>query len=407
MIGPLWWLILGGLLAAALWLRQGPLLLFGLLLLLGSAASALWARYCLAGISYRRTLGSERLNFGEETELTLEITNAKPLPLAWLRIQDEWPAEIALLTGQLEGSYQSERRLLTTWLAMRWYERVRRVYRLRGGQRGVYSFGPVALTSGDLFGFRTRSDTQAGTDTLFVYPKRVPLAHWRLPSGRPLGEALAPRRLIPDPLRFAGVRDYMPGDNPRHIHWKNSARWRRLQTRVFDPEATQALALVADVQTSEQGVFWVVPAFLELIVCAAASIAEHALAERTAGGLFTTAVAAGQAGPLEVPIGRSPGQQRAVLDACARIRGFALLTLSGEDLVQRLTRGLPWGASVVVLSARPTLGLQAALLAVQDAGHPATLLTVGSAPIDAPAGLDVHYLGDTDAWENLATLELD
>jgi uncharacterized protein (DUF58 family) len=404
MIGPLWWLIVASLLVAAVWLRQGPLFFFSLLLLFGSAASALWARYCLAGLQYRRVLGASRLNFDEETELTVEIVNAKPLPLAWLRIRDEWPAEITLLTGQLGYSYKPERRTLDNWLAMRWYERVRRVYRLRGAHRGAYAFGPAELTSGDLFGFRWRTSNQATLENLLVYPKLVPLDQWRLPSGRPLGEALAPRRLIADPLRFAGVRDYMPGDNPRHIHWKNSARWRRLQTRVFDPEATAALVLVADVQTSDQGTYWVVPAYLELIISAAASIADQALDQRRAVGLYTNANAARQPGTIEVPISRAPAQRAVLMEAFARMRGFALLT--GEDLLQHLARSLPWGATVVVLSARPSAGLQAALLAVQDAGHATALLTVGEEPIETPIGLDVHHLGGIDAWENLAALEL-
>ena len=57
MIGPLWWLLLTVLLLVAGLSRQGPLFLFSLLLLFGSAASALWARYCLAGIGYRSYLG--------------------------------------------------------------------------------------------------------------------------------------------------------------------------------------------------------------------------------------------------------------------------------------------------------------------------------------------------------------
>jgi uncharacterized protein (DUF58 family) len=404
MIGSLWWLIVGALLLAAIGLRQGPLFLFSLLLLLGSAASALWARYCLAGVQYRRVLGANRLNFGEETELAVEIINAKPMPLGWLRIRDEWPIEVTLLTGTLEGSYKPERLLLANWLAMRWYERVRRVYRLRALRRGAYDFGPAELTSGDLFGFRRRTRSDPGTDALLVYPKLVPLGEWRLPSGRPLGEALAPRRLIDDPLRFAGARDYIPGDNPRHIHWKNSARWGRLQTRVFEPEATQALVLVPDVQTTERGMYWVQPAYLELIISAAASIASHALDERHAVGLYTNSSALRQSGVIEVPLSRAPGQRAALLEACARMRGFPLLR--AEELLYRLLHSLPWGATVVVLSAHPTAALQAALLAIQDAGHAAALLTVGEAPIDPPAGLEVHYLGGLDAWKNLAELEL-
>ena len=404
MIGSLWWLLVSGLLLGGIGLRDGVLFLFGLLLGLGSAASVLWSRYCLTAIRFQRVFAASHLNFGEETELTVEIVNAKPLPLAWLRIRDEWPASVVLLTGQLGHSHKTDRYLLETWLAMRWYERVRRVYRLRGIQRGAFAFGPVELAAGDLFGFRWRDEEREETNLLFVFPKVVPLARWQLPSGRPLGEALAPRRLIDDPLRFAGARDYMPGDNPRHIHWKNSARLRRLQTRIFDPEATQSVVLVTDVRTSGTGVYWVVPPYLELIISAAASIAAHALAERRPVGLFTNASAVRYEGPIEVPIGRSLGQQARLMEAFARMRGFALVT--GEALLQKLSRSLPWGATVVVLSAQPDVSLQSALLAVQDAGHACRLLTVGEAAIEPPAELDVFHLGGEDAWEHLAALEL-
>jgi uncharacterized protein (DUF58 family) len=403
-IGWLWWVIIATLLIAGVALEQGVLLLFGLLLALGSAASVLWARYCLAGVGYARRLGATRLNFGEETELTVEVVNAKPLPLAWLRARDEWPEEVTLLTGTVAPSYKEERQILENWLAMRWYERVRRVYRLRGAQRGAFTFGPAQLTAGDLFGFRSRTEELAGTEALLVYPRIIPVWEWHLPSGRPLGEALSLRRLIADPLRFAGTRDYIPGDNPRHIHWKNSARWRSLQTRLFDPEATQTVALVVDVQTSLLGTYWVVPAHLEMVITAAASIALYALGERLAVGLYTNSSAARLPGPVQVAAGRSPAQATLLMEAFARMRGF--IFLSGEELLNRLARRLPWGASVVAITAQPTPGLQAALLAVQDAGHGARLLTVGNAPAVAPANLAWEHLGDENDWKDLSALAL-
>jgi hypothetical protein len=69
-------------------------------------------------------------------------------------------------------------------------------------------------------------------------------------------------------------------------------------------------------------------------------------------------------------------------------------------------RGLPWGATVVVISAAPDEGLQAALLAVHDAGHSVALLTVGENPLPAAAGLEIHHLGGQDAWQTLAALDL-
>lgn len=403
MIGAAWWVLVAAFLAAGVWLQQGPLFLFGLLLALGTLASALWARQCLTGVGYRRSLSAARVSFGEETELTVEIVNAKLLPLAWLRVRDEWPVELPLLTGRLGNSHKADRLLLDNSLALRWYERVRRTYRLRGVERGAFEFGPAALYSGDIFGVQVRESTVPATDILLVHPKVTPVWDWRLPSGRPLGEVLATRRLVVDPLRFAGVRDYAPGDNPRHIHWKNSARWRRLQTRVFDPEANQALVLLVDVRTSPRGTFRIVPAYLELGISAAASIASHALGERQAVGLYSNANGAGRAGLLEVPISRDLGQRTRVLDVCARLTGISLLPCA--DLLSRLARRLPWGASLVVISSQPDEDLLAAIWSAQTAGHSALLLTIGEAPLEAPAGLSVQHLGGVDAWNHLAALE--
>ena len=41
----------------------------------------------------------------------------------------------------------------------------------------------------------------------------------------------------------------------------------------------------------------------------------------------------------------------------------------------------------------PDEGLQAALLAVRDAGHPVVLLTVVEKPLRPFSGLEVHHLG--------------
>ena len=101
MIGPNWWFFLIVLGIVSLIMHYNLLFLFVLLLALASAAVVLWSRYCLHGVTYRRRLKDERIFYGEETELTIEVTNAKPLPLAWLGILDRFPSNLALVTGRL------------------------------------------------------------------------------------------------------------------------------------------------------------------------------------------------------------------------------------------------------------------------------------------------------------------
>jgi uncharacterized protein (DUF58 family) len=392
----------------ALVVQNNLVFLFVILLALASGTSVLWSRYCLDAVSYQRKFGDTRIFHGEETALTIEVTNAKPLPLAWLLIRDGFPKDISLLTGELEAEEEQEQERsivhLTDMLALRWYERVRRKYLIRGDHRGMFRFGPVSLSSGDLFGFGRRSADIEGQDILLVYPRIVPVRELGLPAERPSGESKARRKVIEDPLRMATVREYMPGDSIRHIHWKNTARRDQLQTKVFDPSSSHVLALFVDLQTVHNP-YGLIPEYLELIITSAASIAVHALDERYAVGVYANG------GPRYanywtiVPPGRSPAQVTHILDALAPLFGFRLIPL--HQLLRRTMSALPYGSTVTVVTALATEDLFVALLTLQDAGHPIVLLTVGDTEPQVPPTFTWHHLGGRDAWHRLETLELD
>src|SRR5690606_10253194 len=106
------------LLFAALLMRSPLLLLLDVLLLLVAGASALWGRYCLAGVTYTRRFEAERLFCGEQMDMWVEIVNAKPLPLAWLRAEDEFPEEFSIERKELGSASKPHRRTLTNLLSL-------------------------------------------------------------------------------------------------------------------------------------------------------------------------------------------------------------------------------------------------------------------------------------------------
>lgn len=410
MFGRRWWVFLGVLLLIGLVLRSNSFFLFVALLALSAAASLLWSRYCLTAVTYRRRLSDNRIFYGEETRLTVEVTNAKPLPLAWLLLRDGFPRNVTLLTGELESPQEDEQEQtekpvahLTDVLALRWYERVRRTYRVRGDHRGLYLFGPVHLSSGDLFGFQRKSEMRDGQDALVVYPRIVPVTRLGLPAERPAGEEKAKRRIIEDPLRMATVRDYVPGDSVRHIHWKNTARLDRLQTKVFDPSARRVLVLFVDLQTVANP-YGVVPEYLELVITSAGSIAVHGLEQRYAVGLYANGGPRNASYWTIVPPGRSGAQATRILDALAPLFGFRLVPM--YQLLRRSMPTLPYGSTAAVITACVTEDLLVSLLGLQDAGHPVVLLTVGDEEPEVPATFEWYHLGGRDAWHQLSTLEL-
>lgn len=419
-----WWTFLGILLVLSLAVRanSGPatvLFLFTVLLAIASGASMLWYRFCLHNVTYQRQLDQERIFCGEATDLIIRVTNAKPLPLAWLLIRDGFPKDVLLLTGALQATERSGNgaqasevsdsvQSLTDVLSLRWYERVQRTYRVSSQKRGVYTFGPAHLTSGDIFGFGQKSTSIETVDRLIVYPKVVPIKELGLPLDlmrfeRPAGELKAQRKIIQDPLRMASVREYVPGDSIRHIHWKNTARLNLLQTKVFDPAASPVLALLIDLQTVHNP-YGFVPEYLELIISAAASIAVDALDQRKAVGLYANGGPSGASHWTSVPPGRSPGQGARILESLAPLSGFRQLPL--YQLLRRVMPFLPYGSTALVITARPVEETLAALLSLQDAGHPTVLLTVGDQEPTVPAVFETFYLGGRDAWRRLETLEL-
>lgn len=376
-----------------------PLLyLLDALVVLVAGASWLWGRYCLAGVTYTRRLGTERLFCGEETDLWVEIVNAKPLPLAWLRAADEFPLTVTVHHTQLSRASDANRRLLNNLLSVRWYELVRRHYRLTVTHRGVLDFGPVQITSGDIFGFRTRYLDLDHHHKLIVYPKLVPLADLGLRSARPLGEFNTPRRILADPLRLAGARDYQPGDSIRYIHWKATARRGSLQTKVFDPSAHQEMVIFLNSQTLTRAHEGYVPDILETAIVIAASVAHAALETRVAVGLFTNAGVQDSERRVRLPASRHATQSTRVLETLAQMTPFTFLAF--ETLLEIETPQIPYGATVIAVTAIVNDAILGELLDLRRAGHPVALLLIGQTEFDTPPfDLATYYV--TKNWTEM------
>ena len=404
-MGKAWWLLLSMLFIAGVLLRLELLLLITFFLALIGATAWLWLRTCLDAVTYRRRFGSTRLFYGDTTELRIEVTNAKPLPLAWLRAEDEFAAALEVTPEKAVYVYRSGRRILSNLLTLRWYERVIRRFQVRGTQRGAWRFGPAFLSSGDLFGFGTRHEEVDDVETILVYPKMASLTTLGMPALRPFGDLTTSRRLVEDPLRLMGARPYAPGDSYRHIHWNATAHRRELQTKVFDPAAARPVGVFVNVNTSRYLIEGLDPDLREYAISAAASIARWAWEGGQPTGMYANAIV--QPGGLRLRIRPRlhPDQLVEILEALARISGYGRWPMA--TLVREESRHLPYGAAVVVVSAVVTGELMQVLLDLHERGGSATLVTLGAQlQDDLPAEIRHYHIGGRQEWHELATLAL-
>ena len=400
-----WWGLVVLVLLASVILRHSLLFLMGLLLALVGGVSYFWTRTCLVGVTYRRRLGTDRLFPGEETELALEVVNAKPLPLAWLRAEDEMPSALELVGGREHYSHLPGRRLLINLLSLRWYERVTRHYQLRGLQRGAWALGPLRLESGDIFGLGSKCIEQLETQLVLVYPRLVPLTALGLPARHPFGDWQTPRRLVEDPLRMMGAREYRPGDSIRHIHWKASARQQGLQTKIFDPSASRPLALFLNINTFAFIYEGLDRDLQEFAITTAASIARYAWEQGQPVGLYVNAVAWPGGQRIRIAPGQHPEQLLQILEALARVVEHGRWPL--EAVLQVESGHLPYGATIVAITPQISAGLCTMLAELQHREYAVSLVALGDAHLDAPLpGVQYYHIGGHEVWDDLKALRL-
>lgn len=406
------WLAIGALMLVSILLRQPLLFFVAIVLVLLAGASELWARYCLTGVSYRRIVGRTRLFFGEETDVLVEVVNAKPLPLPWLRADDEWPIALQDPAGRTR-SFGRQR--LVNVFTLRWYERVTRRYQIYGQRRGVWQFGPTQLRSGDLFGFDIRREQIDKIDYIIVYPRMVPVAALGLPARHPFGEFKSALRVVDDPVRIAGAREYRRGDNFRYIHWKATARRRSLQTKVFEPSAARPVVLFLNVSTAEHLYQGQDHELQEYAITAAASLAQHIWNDGHALGLYANALLAPLGsitddesrsvgrGRIRIPPRKHSEQLVRVLEALARIDNRGRWSL--EALLQSESGRLMFGTTVIVISATVSSRVRMALADMQRKGYGVTLIALGDAHLDPPIpGVTYHHIGGRERLGELTDL---
>lgn len=118
-------------------------------------------------------------------------------------------------------------------------------YPLPTQRRGVVAVGPMTLERSDPFRFVRFVQTYGDVRHLFVHPRRHPLT--RLPATM-LRTADGPSTDTSPrgSVVFHALREYVPGDDRRHIHWRSSARTGTLMVRQYVDTSQPDLTVLLD-----------------------------------------------------------------------------------------------------------------------------------------------------------------
>ena len=138
-------------------------------------------------------------------------------------------------------------------------------------RRGIHLVGPTVHETSDLLGLLRRSRTWAAEVEFAVRPRTVLLDSLSTGVMSDL-EGAPSSRLAASDLAFHALREYVPGDDLRHVHWRSSARSGALLVRQYQETTRSHATVVLDADPASYGG----DADFELAVSVAASIAVRA-----------------------------------------------------------------------------------------------------------------------------------
>jgi len=247
------------------------------------------------------------------------------------------------------------------------------VFAIATTRRGIVAVGPASTIRGDSLGLVRRVQTWSDATELYIHPRTVAMNASTVGFIRDI-EGATTQDLSSADVSFHALREYVPGDDRRAIHWRSTARIGKLMVRQFEETRRSHLLIILDLDTDA----WASDDEFEIGVSAAASMARAALVDAKEVSVHT------QAGHLKTP---TPMHAMDSLSGVERVLGAervsALTQRAGTEASQAST-------AVVISGSRTHLAdLHAALTRL-----PLDMVITG-VRIDTDSDFELRTLGNT------------
>lgn len=426
--------VFAALIMALLSLYSGGFFLYSAAAALAALAAATgFTAINLQGIEVERLISRTTIELGESIHSRLTVRNDSIWPAFWLRWREHVGDGLDREgTGECMQTVNPKRREALEMT-------------LHSKRRGLFRVGPAIVEASDPFGLSRRFLLDREVRFVTVLPRRVTLGRgWPL-GHRPVHKT--PRRwsLFEDPSRFIGTRQYRPGDSPRRIHWRATARSGQIHVKKFEPSVLEGILLAVEMsgaayrtrrsvwsRTDEEPTH-------ELAIMAAASMAEYVLSgdqsvglisngadaaeqfsEEWTGGTFRRAVDAIEAidrrapshasRPFEVLPGKGAWQLERMLTALARLAPATGVTLPA--LLELELPRLPRSHVLMIITPGIDSSLGNLLHSIRLCGIEVAVVLIGDAADEGgqeaalPDGARIYHVAGVPDIEDLGVSRL-
>ena len=204
-------------------------------ILIGVPVAYFWARANRRNLDVTVDRPVDRLQEGYEFVERITVKNQSFLAKLWLEVDDPstlpgHSAERVIMLGPRESR---------TWKTSTVCTR-----------RGLFSVGPVQITTGDPFGFFRYTTTYGRPQSVLVYPRATELPNFYVPPANLPGEGRFRKRTHYVTPNASGVREYEFGDSFNRIHWPSTARTNKLMVKLFELDPASDIWIILDLDRS-------------------------------------------------------------------------------------------------------------------------------------------------------------
>ena len=173
-----------------------------------------------------------RVTVGDNAAIYLTVRNPTSRPLLPTRMEMAvGPGTAVFAVPTLRPGAQDERGFV-----------------LPTGRRGVVTVGPVVSVSSDPVGMLRLVRMRTRAQQVHIHPRTV-RTRGALHGVMKDVEGAVTQELSSSEVSFHALRDYVPGDDRRNIHWRTTARTGRLMVRQFEETHRSSLLVLLDINT--------------------------------------------------------------------------------------------------------------------------------------------------------------
>lgn len=233
--------------------------------------SFVWAWSLAYGLHIERRTHFGWQQVGDRLFERVTLWNASRFPALWVEVRDHSDMAAYDISTVVEVAGKSHR----GWQAHG-----------ECSTRGLYTLGPVTLRTQDPFGIYTATIEHTDSTNLMVMPPVIDLPEISVAPGGRLSEGTPAEKGMERTISASTVREYVPGDSLRYVHWPTVARTGEMYVHQFEDEPSSDWWVLLDMDFAVQ-VGEGAHSSVEHGVVLAASLVNRGIQERRHVGLVS------------------------------------------------------------------------------------------------------------------------